>query len=312
MSDNAGVSREIGKSFSEKWFSDKKIFPDIYEDLVAKLKDVDHEVRCEPNIVNRSYLACKYVMDHYPKGSKILDMACGTGFITGALCTLGHDCDGFDISEIGVQRGKELAGMIDMNPDKIWVDDVSNIKKFKDSSYDVILAMGLFRYLTPDIHELIYKNIIRILKPGGRFIVVHQNLLFEMFALNDHSLIFWKKIIEDYSDGYPYFGDKDTLDVLKEDINVPKRKFDPHSVSKTIEVQAENPLTYPQAMKKYGYEVENIDYPLSHILPPFLEAKVDSGILNENKKKLFIRKTNDWRSMLTQFEFIAYLKKADE
>lgn len=100
MNGETTSTKNVGELFSQKWWGDKVSHREVYDDLVAKLQDHNHKVKCTPPIiVNRSFLACEYIIKNVAKGSRVLDMACGLGFNTCCLRTCGYQAEGFDLSE---------------------------------------------------------------------------------------------------------------------------------------------------------------------------------------------------------------------
>lgn len=310
MSDEIISTKDVGELFGQKWWGDKVSHREVYDDLVAKLQDRNHKVKCTPpTIVNRSLLACEYVINNVSKGSRVLDMACGLGFNTCCLRTHGYQAEGFDLSEKAIEYSKLLAESLGQDTGIFSVADVNCLSEMPDESFEVVLAIGLFRYLAEDVQDTCYKNIHRILKPGGMFLVVHQNILFETFALNDGTLRFWADIIEGYSDAPRLFGDKSVFEVLSENVKVPPRKYKPHSVSKRMKTYTENPLTYNKVAERYNFKLEKIVYPPSHLMPPFLEEQVDQKAIDELRRKMSFDHIDDWQAMFVEFEFLAFLAK---
>jgi SAM-dependent methyltransferase len=312
MSDETISTKDVGEFFSQEWW-DGKVFShgrEIYDDLVAKLQDRNRKVKCTPpTIVNRSLLACEYVINNVSKGSRVLDMACGLGFNTCCLRTYGYQAEGFDLSEKAIEDSKLLAEGLGQDPGIFSVAAVDCLSEMPDESFEVVLAIGLFRYLAKDVQDTCYRNIHRILKPGGMFLVVHQNILFEAFALNDGTLRFWADVIEGYSDAPRLFGEKSVFEVLSEKVKVPLRKYAPHSISRRMKTYTENPLTYNKVAERYNFKLEKIVYPPTHLMPPFLEEQVDQKAIDELKRKMSFDHINDWQAMFVEFEFLAFLAK---
>ncbi len=299
-------SSEVGQYFSEKWWG---IYPEVYEDLIALLDNPDHIPNCKPHQVNRGYLTCDYVLKNIPKGGRVLDMACGMGFNSHCLATKGYETLAFDMSEIGIARAKEKAVELEQAPENFFVADQTCLDSMDDGAFDVILAMGFFRYISPEDQEKCYRNAHRLLKPGGKLLITHQNILFEMFALNEGSLKFWADVIESYSDARTLLGGKSVLEALEGIVSFKERNFDSLSASKEMATEAENPLTYGSVAAKHGFSVEKIVYPASHVLPPQLEQEADQDKLFKIKRKACLNHAEDWRAMFMEFEFLAFTEK---
>lgn len=298
--------KEVGRYFSEKWWN---IHPEVYEDLVNKIANPEYMIKCEAHQMNRAVLACKYILENVPKGGAVLDMACGVGYITCYLAKNGYSAEGFDVSEKGIERSKSLAERLSLDSSMFSLMDQSYLKGLKDHSFDAVLGMGFLRYLAKDEQAWTYKHVRRILKPSGKLVITHQNQLFEMFALNDGTLKFWADVIQNYSEASELLGKKSVLGALEEKVKVPKRKYESGSVSRQMKTEVENPLTYGQVAKEFGFHLEKMLYPASHVLPPWLEAIVDQEKLAQIKREICLDHSEDWRAMFMEFEFLAFLEK---
>ena len=306
------TSQLVNEHFSKKWFSDGVgIFDDdLYRDLVARLDDINHQPVYRPLVAtNRSYAACRYVLDHLPPGAKLLDMACGIGFISHAMTIKGYDCRAFDISDAAIERARRIARSLGQDESHFTAGDENVLPTYETGSFDVVLAMGYLRYLTPEQQEFVYAQVRRVLKPGGLFIIVHQNVLFEMFAMNDGTLKFWAETIESFSDAPKLLQGMTVLEALQSKVTVPTRKFSSETSQVFIDAKGDNPLTIREEMPKRGFEVLDIMYPNSHLMPPMLEAMVDADALNRMKSEVPLQRMRDWRAMFFEYEFLGVNRK---
>lgn len=299
-------SFEVGQYFSDKWWG---IYLEVYDDLMAMLDDPDHVPTCKAHQVNRGYLACDYVIKNVPKGARILDMACGMGFNSHCLTTKGYKTVAFDASEKGISRAQDKAKDLGQDPENFFVADQSCLDSMADESFDVILAMGFFRYISQEEQEKCYRNVHRLLKPKGKFLITHQNILFEMFALNEGTLSFWADVIDSYSNANILLRGKSTLEALNGIVSFKGRAFDRSSASKEMATEVENPLIYESVAAKHGFALEKITYPASHVLPPQLEQEADQDKLLDVKRKVCLKHADDWRAMFMEFEFLAFMEK---
>jgi len=311
MTDKRASTEAIGKHFSDNWYDDGlDIFSDdIYQDLMARFDDPNSIPKAKPRTaIHRSFAACEYVVDNIATGARVLDMACGIGYISHCLTSKGYNMVGFDISKKAIERAKSKAKLLNQNPDSFSRTDQHILESMEENSYDAVLAMGFFRYLSKEEHDYCYRQIARILKPGGKFVVVHQNILFEMFAMNDGTVRFWADTINEFSKVEELFGNQKVLDVLRNSFNAPERQYDEKVSTKNCLVPvAENPLTFSATAESYGFNLDHISCPNSHLLPPHLEAKVDQRKLTEIKLQVCPKMADDWRSMFMDFEFIAFM-----
>lgn len=307
MKTNFPSSSEMGKQFSEKYWEH---WPELFQALNHKYQDRSYVLKGveETNPINRAVLTFDYFKENLPPGAKIIDMACGIGFNTCFANRLGFNASGFDASEKGIERARKLVRDLGQGSDIFVLGDHTHLEKLSDASIDGAMAMGFFRYLSPEDVAYCYREIHRVLKPGGIFAVTNQNLLFEAFALNDGALRFWAKIMADFSPVDELLG-KSVLDALEEHVRVPQRKYDQRSVSQTITPYSENPLTYRETAAKFGFELEKILFPDNNLLPSFLENTLDQEKLWAMKSRVCLKDPEDWRGFFMDYEFLAFLTK---
>jgi len=108
-------------------------------------------------------------LQQLPAGCSILDLGCGTGHFSDYMQKKGFNVTGIDPSE----------GMLDFArknfPTVNFQKGYSTSLPFPDNSFDYLLCIEVLRYLHPDDVALSYKEIFRVLKPGGNFLVTHVN-----------------------------------------------------------------------------------------------------------------------------------------
>jgi ubiquinone/menaquinone biosynthesis C-methylase UbiE len=116
------------------------------------------------------------------KFANVLDLGCGTGTLLQDIKELYPDIElnGVDISENMVKIANEKLGEGDI----CKVGDVENLN-FMDNTFDLVTCSYSFHhYPNP---EAVVKEIYRVIKPGGRFILVDQwhsglgRMIFNMF-----------------------------------------------------------------------------------------------------------------------------------
>lgn len=308
MTPMSPTSATMGQTFSKNYWEN---WPELYEALVRKFEDRNYVLKGveQTNPINRAVLTFDYFKEKLAPGAKIVDMACGIGFDTCFANVLGFDAVGFDASEKGIERARDLASQLGQKPDIFVLADQTYLETLPNNSIGAAMAMGYFRYLPADQADYCYRQVFRVLKPNGIFAVSNQNLLFEAFALNDGALKFWADLIDSSSDVKKLLGGKTVLQALNGMVAVPSRKFDERSVSKKITPYTENPLTFSRDMAKYGYHVDRVLYPDINLLPSFLEKDLDQKALFEMKSKTCLKHAEDWRGTLMDYEFLALMVK---
>jgi dTDP-4-dehydrorhamnose reductase len=94
---------------------------------------------------------------------KILDFGCGSGYFVGELQKRGYKSFGTDISEEAIKFG-ELKGIKNLS-----IQD-SHKLNYPDNNFDVVISMDVLEHLEDESWAI--KEVERILKPGGEFIIM--------------------------------------------------------------------------------------------------------------------------------------------
>lgn len=95
-----------------------------------------------------------------------LDVGCGYGRMSGALRALGWDVIGVDPSQRILQAARDLA------PDGNWCVARLPELPFRDGIFDLVLAQSLLRVLHLNQVLRVSEGLPRLVKPGGRLVVV--------------------------------------------------------------------------------------------------------------------------------------------
>ena len=308
-----GTKDPTTSHFDEKWWTCEDVLSErlyIVKDLLKMLGGERADLRTSPAVINRAFLTCDFINREVDKGAKILEMACGLGFVTHVLVEKGYLVNAFDVSEEAISSAKETAVNLNQNPDIFIVANENYLSKLEDSSFDVIIGLGYLRYLDDSAQNFLYKNVRRILKPSGVLIIDHQNDLYEMFALNNESIIFWADFMSSYCDIRNLFNESELLSTLNKKITTPVRERKKHSFSKRMDVFSENPLTYGDKAQKHGFDVSDTLYPNSDIIPPFLNNEVDKKDLELIQRENCLTLARNWKSMFMCYQFLTFLKKS--
>ena len=299
-------AKEVSKHYSDNFWNS---CPDIYRDIVNKDKDRNYVVDSEQiNRVFRAVLTFDYLRSELSLGSKILDIGCGLGFNSCYLSKLGYDVKGFDASETGIQRSKELATSLELDPEMFTCMDHRYLKNVQPESIDAVIGMGFIYYLDENARDQTYKEVSRVLTRNGIFALTLTNMFFDAFSLNNTSLTFWSSVINDFSPVQELL-DKDVEGILGGHIKTPIREIAKNSTSNKFGIHTDNPLLYQKFVDKYNFSVDEILYPDSNVLPPFLEKNVDSEEIDKIKAEYCVQNSRNWAGMFMDYEFLAFLRK---
>jgi SAM-dependent methyltransferase len=141
-----------------------------------------------------------------PRGDRMLEIACGTGFHTNLFCRMGFDCVGVDSCETAVVIARETFPHREFH-----LFDAKSDLPFPESSFDVIVTRGcsLYHYdlQSPDaIHAT--TNAMRYLRTGGRFVLIIAS---DLSGRRDEGKI-WQNRIDDYRRHFERFDPACTVD----------------------------------------------------------------------------------------------------
>ncbi|MGB9940157.1 class I SAM-dependent methyltransferase [Methanosarcina sp.] len=106
------------------------------------------------------------------KGSKILDVATGTGQQAFAFAKKGYEVIGIDISEAMLNIAKKKNKFRNA---KFEVADATNLP-FKDSSFDVSCISFALHDMPLSIREKVLKEMVRVTRPQGIIVIVDYDL----------------------------------------------------------------------------------------------------------------------------------------
>jgi 2-polyprenyl-3-methyl-5-hydroxy-6-metoxy-1,4-benzoquinol methylase len=108
-----------------------------------------------------------------PKGSKCLELGCGGGQNAIEYANKGLEVHGIDSSEELLKTAQELA----LKESNLSFSNVDLNQKmpFENETFDLVVVVGTLQYLMEP--STCIKDVARILKPGGYFIVCQRNAL---------------------------------------------------------------------------------------------------------------------------------------
>jgi demethylmenaquinone methyltransferase/2-methoxy-6-polyprenyl-1,4-benzoquinol methylase len=140
------------------------------------------------------------------RGLRMLEVACGNGFHTNLFCRMGFDCVGMDINASGIEYAKQKY------PNRTYVhSDASTDLPFEESSFDIVITRGcsIYHYdLAGDAALGMTRNLMRYLKPGGRFILIIATDCSGRKPADD----IWQNTLTDYRNHFETFDPDCTID----------------------------------------------------------------------------------------------------
>jgi len=106
-------------------------------------------------------------------GTKVLDLCCGMGRHSLSLAEKGYEVTGMDLSDVLLREAKQTDGSENVN----WVQGDMRELPFADEEFGAVVNLFTsFGYFKEDAeHVRVLKEIRRVLRSGGRFIVDFMN-----------------------------------------------------------------------------------------------------------------------------------------
>lgn len=95
--------------------------------------------------------------------TQILDLCCGSGQTTAILADFSNHVTGLDISPVALERAKKRV------PQANYVEGLAQSIPIADEQFDLVHTSVALHEMTPTELELIFREVVRVLKPGGIF-----------------------------------------------------------------------------------------------------------------------------------------------
>lgn len=113
-------------------------------------------------------------LDHYFPGynfknKKVLDAGCRNGGLTNLISLKGANTTGIDLNKKAIETAKSLF----KGPDFIN-GNILDLKMFEENYFDLIICAGTLPYLNSHEKEIAIEEFKRILRPGGKLLLVFQ------------------------------------------------------------------------------------------------------------------------------------------
>ena len=104
------------------------------------------------------------------RDTKVLDLCCGAGQTTQFLVQKSSQVTGLDVSPVALSRAKNNV------PQAKYVEGLAQNMPLADNQFDLVHTSSALHEMTPQELEQIFKEVYRVLKPGGIFTLVdfHQ------------------------------------------------------------------------------------------------------------------------------------------
>lgn len=153
--------------------SSKEKLSSVSEDLLLTIGAENFKPYLQPPFIFYEEILKNYINSN----TKVMDLCCGDGIHSISLGYLSNHVIATDIAENSIEIAKLRAKALNINSIQFLKGDAENIQ-FPDNSFDVVTIVGSISYVEL---EKFTAEVLRILKPGGRFIALdsfNHNLIY--------------------------------------------------------------------------------------------------------------------------------------
>lgn len=172
----------------------KIISNDNYYDQIKKLNVLHYAGEVSYYIQAPLRWAEKKLIASIHKGSKILDVGCGSGRFSIGIAQMGYNVTGLDITPEAIIAAEKKAKNLELKNAHFFVGDMTDMP-FNDNDYDFVFcprfsinAVATFQRRQKAIQEM-----MRVVKPGG-FVYIES---FNRFYLGKGPVLLLRKIFSD-------------------------------------------------------------------------------------------------------------------
>jgi ubiquinone/menaquinone biosynthesis C-methylase UbiE len=114
---------------------------------------------------------------------EVLDMGCGTGRFTIPLAERVKAVSGLDLSPMMLATARKKLADRGLAAD-LREGDMAALP-FADGSFDVVVSMLAMMHIPREDRQQVFREVARVLRPGGRFLVGVKNTVFERMFRGD-------------------------------------------------------------------------------------------------------------------------------
>lgn len=163
------VNNDIYHTYGDRWYT-------AYDDPIALLRA---ESKTKTPWIVEKVIAHKLMLPT----TKVLDVACGAGFLSNELAKLGLQVSGIDLSEDSLVVARKYDETKSVH---YQLCDAYHLP-FADGTFDVVTAMDFLEHI--DRPQEVIKEFSRVLKPKGLFV-------FHTFNRNPLAYLIIIKVVE--------------------------------------------------------------------------------------------------------------------
>ena len=153
---------DVKKRFSVT--TDAKKWDQMYEQDTEKLDEHIFRLRRDFTV--------DFIVNNYDKQAKLCDLGCGAGPVIFQMLSRGYDMVGLDYSRDMLDNAANRLSSGNIR-DKPLINANCELLPFGDGMFDCVVCLGVISYV--ENYENIFKEIFRVLKPGGTVLLSFRN-----------------------------------------------------------------------------------------------------------------------------------------
>lgn len=99
---------------------------------------------------------------------RVLDLGCGSGWLSIFLARAGFEVLGVDIAEHAIELARQWAAQENLTNAKFEAADIVHLD-YPEGSFDAVVANSIFEHLTYELAELTLQKVHKLLRKDGLF-----------------------------------------------------------------------------------------------------------------------------------------------
>lgn len=141
--------------------------------------DEDERLTTDPARNLEFLTTVRFLEQHLPAGSRILDLGAGAGIYTFHFADRGHAVCAADLTPKHIRWIQERVDEEGYTNIEARVANALDLSGYADESFDAVLCLGpVYHLLDPEDQRTCIRESLRVLKPGGVIAVAYINRLF--------------------------------------------------------------------------------------------------------------------------------------
>lgn len=223
-----------------------------------------------------------------------LDFGCGGGALLFEMLKRGIRAKGIEKHDELCQLAQKRLEKSGFDKENVIKGSIKELDSLPKSSFDFVILMGVFQYLSPQQKSQLYIKIHRLLKPNGHMVATFQNAFFDMFTFNKYTVDFFQEKIFKPLGLDKLLGQEINKDLKSLITYSEKPDYSAKIARDNIYVETTNPLTIGDELANYKFKLLQKYFYSFFPLPRLIENNYDKNKLEKFKKQSEIIRSKEW------------------